>query len=208
MLLNISSINYFNIDKFEITFVKLINITQRNQTMATELTRESLYKETEKTLRAVTSKPFLTRMSEFRNTEFHKRSEFAKKYMTPEALIEDGAPIPLDMRLSSRIFDDSPNFDLVADYDGGKSVISALLKERPSSLQHLESVAPKIYNDLANEYLLKGFKIHPEITSDDPIFDIFIKPERIDIQNPDIYSVNGCAGGGGLTFCGCAGGGT
>jgi hypothetical protein len=194
--------------------------------MVTKLTREALFEETEKTLQAITSEAFLERMSEFRETDTGQRSDFAKEFMTPDALIDKGAPIPIDMRLSSRVFDDSPNLDLVVDYDGGKSVLAAMLKEKPNSLVELKDKAPNVYEDLVKDYLPKGLTLHPEITPDDPGFTIPLGPDIIKPYDPehetpkkpvlvpgfdpdiDPYSVNGCAGGGGLTFCGCAGGGT
>lgn len=190
--------------------------------MATNLSREDLFSETDKTLKAITSEAFLKSMSTFRKTKPEERPDFAKKFMTASALEAQGAPIPKDMRLSSRVFDDSPHFDAVADYDGGKAVLKAVLQAKPDAMATLQKKSPKIYQDLVEEYLPKGLTISPDISPDDPGFITPFDPGFGDPKSPihidpmkpwfdpdiDPYSVNGCAGGGGLTFCGCAGGGT
>ena len=137
--------------------------------MADQLTREALFEETDRTLKAITSSAFLDRMKNFRNEQPAKRSYYAQNFMTREALIAGGAPLPPDMRMSSRVFDDSPNYSSMVDYDSGQKIIELILKEDPTALRRLQDDNPEVYENLKKDFESWGVPIVPEMSPDDLI---------------------------------------
>ena len=171
-----------------------------------ELTRELLEKETDRVIDAITSPVFLNQMQKFRATPVNDRFAMAAEKMTPSALRTLGAPVPEDMRVSSRIFEEGthknwPSVDMVE----GQRILKLIQNKRPELLDALRINHPDIYEDIEPIRTMQtgaAFLPPRELYPANPGNGIV----ENDYVGPPGYS--GCACGGAATVCAGAGGGS
>ncbi|WP_156429859.1 hypothetical protein [Burkholderia sp. FL-7-2-10-S1-D7] len=177
-----------------------------------ELTREALQKETDAVLDAITHPAFLEQMQSFRATPIEDRYEMAAVNLTPDALKSLGVPMPPEMRVSSRVFEEGEYGNRASvDIEQGRRIISLLAKNRPDALPSLKDNYPDLYLDLANILGGDGKEIQIEMPDKwSPM------PRQLGIPQNDLGVKKNidpeagkwaCACGGAATACGGAGGG-
>ena len=159
--------------------------------MPFELSKEALISETEGVLDAITHPAFVEEMQRFRSISGDERIRFAEKHLVPTALADRGVPLPDEMRVSSRVFEEGdPGGQGYVDYQEGKRIIALIREKRPDLLETLRSNNPKIWEDLQ-------------------LVESYTGPGFVDPADPSLVAVGacGCACGGAATVCGGAGGG-
>jgi hypothetical protein len=68
---------------------------------------------------------------------------------TPDVLSKKGVPLPPDMRISSRTFEEgTPNHPGYIDVAEGKRILKMLKDNRPDLWDRLEEKYPKLFADL------------------------------------------------------------
>jgi len=73
--------------------------------MADTLDAERLRKLTDDIIKAITSPPFVEAMRKMKATPVDQRLKVAPQLLSPEVLRSQGAPLPVDMRITSRYFE-------------------------------------------------------------------------------------------------------
>ena len=158
--------------------------------MPYELTREALESETRGVLAAITHPKFIERMQRFRAKSGDDRIDYAEENLIPRVLIDQGVPLPDNMRVSSRVFEEVlPIPPEYADYPEGERIIELVRNYQPKLLKQLRETNPIIWEDLQSVINLPNE--HTTLTDTSP--------------NPS--GACGCACGGAATVCGGAGGG-
>ncbi|MFM0140603.1 hypothetical protein [Caballeronia grimmiae] len=181
-----------------------------------DLTRESLQKETDAVLDAITHPAFLERMQSFRATPLEERYAMAASNLTPEALKSAGVPMPPDMRVSSRVFEEGEGGNRASvDVEQGRKIISLIDANRPDALAQLKANHPDLFLDLAN--VLGGDAQHIKIQAPGNPDTWKPMPRKWGGVNPKDLVVAkkidpqfgkwACACGGAATACGGAGAG-
>ena len=159
--------------------------------MPFELSREALMSETEEVLNAITHPTFVEEMRRFRSKSGNDRIRFAEEHLVPTALADGGVPLPDEMRVSSRVFEEGdPGSQEYVDYQEGKRIIELIREKRPDLLEILRSNNPNIWEDLQ-------------------LVESYTRPEFVDPADPSLVKAGAwaCACGGAATVCGGAGGG-
>ncbi|MGQ4810147.1 hypothetical protein NKDENANG_03596 [Candidatus Entotheonellaceae bacterium PAL068K] len=97
-------------------------------------TRETLVKETEGLLDAISHPAFVNRMRQFNSLSNDvERFQYAGDALTTDALSKSGVNLPPGMRISSRTFEEANNKGLLpfVDYEEGKRIINFLREKKP-----------------------------------------------------------------------------
>jgi hypothetical protein len=187
------------------------------------LTRQQLKAETDAVLDAITHPVFVERMQEFRATPIDQRYEMAGTKMTPDVLSAQGVPMPADMRVSSRVFEEGKDGNRESvNIEEGRRIINLIHNAHPEKLEGLKSDYPDLYGDLANVLggdpklpgvLPDGYKwtpmprIPPLIDPGSPGYKPPPRPKWGEGLDPRQAGKWACACGGAATACGGAGGG-
>jgi hypothetical protein len=150
-----------------------------------EFTADKLREVTSEMIEVISSAPFVEAMRAVRAAPEDQRLVEGSRLLNPDALRAAGAPLPKDMRISSRYFETGfPGEVELGDLPGGRvNVVNALNHVQPGWLDKLRLEQPEIFREITD-------------------------PGRGPALSPDLRSsgIGGCACGGGLTFCGGAGG--
>jgi hypothetical protein len=164
------------------------------------LTRESLFEETQGVLDTLTDPTFIKRMVQFKSFDGESRLIWARENLTSEVLMANGVKMRPDMRLSSRVFEEDRV--IVAkklNIDKAFRLIKAIQDKRPDKIEKLRENYPSIYKEI-EKYLSASNKL--EILKDND--EDTVRDEHPDIMNESPW---GCACGGTIAGCAGAGGG-
>jgi hypothetical protein len=154
------------------------------------LDRDRLKVITQEMVEAITSPEYIEAIQAVRNAPEEERLVEASRRLAVDALREAGVRLPEDVRISSRYFEEDLPTGLELGNVSGVNVINELNATRPGLLDELRQSNPDVFERLVT-IDLPGTPVGPTGTGG---------------RMPET-GISGCAGAGGLTFCGCAGGG-
>ncbi len=156
--------------------------------MLADLDVERLKKITGELIDAITSPEFIEQVRMVRTAPENERLAEASRRLSVDALRAAGVKLPTDMRVSNRYFEESFGTPIeFGDYPNSRpNIINELNKAQPGFLDQLRQTNPDVFNNL--------------VTLGRSTNEI-----ELGTSLPDVLSWGGCAGAGGLTFCGCGG---
>jgi len=116
----------------------------------TELNPEQLRREITQMVEAMTHPAFVEALRTVNSTPIEKRLAEGSRLLNPQALREKGVPLPADMRISSRYFEEGlPNPIDFGDGPGGRSnLVNAINTAEPGLLDRLRIEKPDLFSEL------------------------------------------------------------
>lgn len=159
-----------------------------------ELQPDRLREEIGQMITALTSPPYVEAMQAVRAAPVSQRLVEGSKRLTPEALRAQGVPLPSNMRISSRYFEEGlPGpINFGEPREGEVNLVNALNKAQPGLLDRLRTDKPDVFRRLVES--------DPEVSLESSL------GMTANRSSSPMAMVGGCCCGGGATVCaGCGG---
>ncbi|MFF4268025.1 hypothetical protein [Streptomyces virginiae] len=108
---------------------------------------------TQEMIEVLTSPGFVEAMQEVRQSPLNQRLAKGSKILTPVALRERGVPLPENMRVSSRYFEEGLPIPINFgdNPDGSPNLVNAINAAEPGFLDRIRESHPELLREIASE---------------------------------------------------------